>query len=89
MIEQSADEFWNEIVLRLRFDKGFEQNAVGFRVGRSRGIDPAGRVEHDRTSPIRRSLVVRDGVLTVSENGVKASSLATLAERGFVAFPPQ
>ncbi|MEO5577308.1 MAG: beta-propeller domain-containing protein [Gaiellaceae bacterium] len=65
----------------------FEQRAAGFRVGRSRGIDPAGRVEHDRASPIRRSLVVRDGVLTVSENGVMASSLATLAERGFVAFP--
>ena len=26
----------------------FEQRAVGFRVGRSRGIDPLGRVEHDR-----------------------------------------
>jgi len=64
----------------------FEQNAVGFRVGRSRGIDPAGRVEHDRTTPIRRSLVVRDAVLTVSDDGVKASSLATLAERGFASF---
>ena len=38
--------------------------------------------------PIRRSLVVRDSVVTVSETGVKASSLATLAERGWVAFPP-
>jgi uncharacterized secreted protein with C-terminal beta-propeller domain len=66
----------------------FEQNAVGFRVGRSRGIDPVGRVEHNRTSPIRRSLVVRDGVLTVSDDGVKASSLATLAERGFASFGP-
>ena len=65
----------------------FEQRAVGFRVGRARGIDPAGRVEHDQANPIRRSLVVRDSVLTVSENGVKASSLATLAERGWVAFP--
>ena len=64
----------------------FEQNALGFRVGRSRGIEPAGRVEHDRTTPIRRSLVVRDGVLTVSDDGVKASSLTTLAERGFVSF---
>ena len=26
----------------------FEQRAVGFRVGRSRGIDPLGRVEHDQ-----------------------------------------
>ncbi len=65
----------------------FEQRAVGFRVGRSRGIDPLGKVEHDQASPIRRSLVVRDSVLTVSENGIKASSLATLAERGWAAFP--
>ena len=65
----------------------FEQRAVGFRVGRTRGIDPLGKVEHDQAYPIRRSLVVRDSVLTVSENGVKASSLATLAERGWAAFP--
>ena len=65
----------------------FNQQAVGLRVGR-RGIDRVGRVEHDRAQPIRRSLVVRDSVVTVSETGVKASSLATLAERGWVAFPP-
>lgn len=65
----------------------FDRRAVGFRVGRARGIDPAGRVENDGTAPIRRSLVVRDSVLTVSDSGVKASSLATLAERGWVAFP--
>jgi uncharacterized secreted protein with C-terminal beta-propeller domain len=65
----------------------FEQRAVGFRVGRTRGIDPLGKVEHDQAHPIRRSLVVRDSVLTVSENGVKASGLATLAERGWAAFP--
>ena len=65
----------------------FEQRAVGFRVGRTRGIDPLGRVEHDQAYPIRRSLVVRDSVLTVSDNGVKASSLATLGERGWAAFP--
>ena len=65
----------------------FEQRAVGFRVGRARGIDPLGRVEHDAQWPIRRSLVVGDGVLTVSENGVKESSLSTLGERGWAAFP--
>ena len=65
----------------------FEQRAVGFRVGRARGIDPLGKVEHDQAYPIRRSLVVGDSVLTVSENGVKASSLATLAERGWAASP--
>ena len=66
----------------------FEQRASGFRVGRTRGIDPLGRVEHDAQWPIRRSLVVADSVLTVSENGVKASGLATLGERGWAAFPP-
>jgi len=71
----------------------FEQRAVGFRVGRARGIDPAGRIEHERgkldwTPGVRRSLVVRDSVLTVSESGVKSSFLSTLTERGWAAFPP-
>jgi len=71
----------------------FEQRAMGFRVGRARGIDSAGRIEHEAgklgwTPGVRRSLVVRDSVLTVSDAGVKSSSLATLAERGWAAFPP-
>jgi uncharacterized secreted protein with C-terminal beta-propeller domain len=71
----------------------FEQRAVGYRVGRVRGIDPAGRIEHEAGKPgwtpgVRRSMVVRDSVLTVSDAGVKSSSLATLAERGWAAFPP-
>jgi uncharacterized secreted protein with C-terminal beta-propeller domain len=71
----------------------FEQRAVGFRVGRSRGIDELGRIEHEAgrqasSAAIRRSLVVRDAVLTVSDAGVKSSSLATLAGQGWVAFPP-
>jgi hypothetical protein len=71
----------------------FEQRAVGYRISRARGIDPAGRIDHeagklDYTPGVRRSLVVRDSVLTVSDAGVKSSSLATLAERGWAAFPP-
>ena len=71
----------------------FEQRAVGYRVGRARGIVPAGRIEHEAgklsyTPGVRRSMVVRDSVLTVSDAGVKSSSLATLAERGWAAFPP-
>jgi uncharacterized secreted protein with C-terminal beta-propeller domain len=70
----------------------FEQRAVAFRVGRVRGIDELGRIDHsaenDWAAGIRRSLVVRDSVLTVSEAGVMASSLATLAERGWAGFPP-
>ncbi len=71
----------------------FEQRALGFRIDRTRGIDSAGRIEHEAgklsgTPGVRRSLVVRDSVLTVSDAGVKSSSLATLAERGWAAFPP-
>jgi len=42
----------------------------------------------DAKASVRPSLVVRDRVLTVSDAGVKSSSLATLAERGWAAFPP-
>lgn len=66
----------------------FNQQTVGFRVGRARGIDPVGRVTHDTQWPIRRSLVVRDSVLTVLEKGVMSSGLASLAEHGWAAFPP-
>jgi uncharacterized secreted protein with C-terminal beta-propeller domain len=69
----------------------FGGHAAAYRVGRARGIDPLGRVDH-RESPrqyvgIRRSLVVRDAVLTVSDAGVKASSLSTLASLGWAALP--
>ncbi len=71
----------------------FEQRALGFRVGRTRGIDAAGRIEHEAgklgfTPGVRRSLVVGPSVLTVSDAGVKSSSLTTLAEQGWAAFPP-
>jgi hypothetical protein len=73
--------------------------AVGFRVGRG-GIDETGRVTHTgepgqgdagrvAAIPIRRSLVVRSSLYTVSELGVKATSLASFADEGWVAFPPQ
>ena len=73
--------------------------ALGFTVGRTRGIDPLGKVSHAGASgqagkrvaagiPIRRSLVVRGAVYTVSDAGVQASSLAGLAELGWAGFPP-
>jgi len=65
-----------------------EQRAVGFHVGRARGIDKIGQVEHPRNAAVRRSLVVGDAVLTVSDAGVRSSSLATLADQGWAAFPP-
>jgi len=71
----------------------FEQRAVGYRISRARGIDFAGRIDHEAgklgyKAGVRRALVVRDSVLTVSDAGVKSSSLATLAERGWASFPP-
>ena len=68
----------------------FEQRAVGYK-RRPRARDrSAGRIEHESGKQlhagVRRSLVVRDSVLTVSDDGVKSSCLATLAERGWAAF---
>ncbi len=65
--------------------------AVGLTVARDTGITPIARVRHpdapDSWSPVRRSLVVGDALYTVSDTGVMASTLATLAPRGWVSFP--
>jgi hypothetical protein len=70
--------------------------ALGLRVLRS-GITEIGRVQHPGRlgfepagspgTPIERSVVVGDTLYTVSAAGVKGSSLATLADRGFVRLP--
>ena len=64
--------------------------AIGFRIGRTAGIDEAGRVVHDRSGsavPVTRSLVVGTRLFTLSDGGVLASDLSTLAPRTWVAFP--
>jgi hypothetical protein len=75
--------------------------ALGFTLGRARGIDQLGKVSHENASPgqsgkqiapgmpIRRSLVVRGALYTVSDAGVLASSLTALTELGWAAFPQQ
>ena len=67
--------------------------ALGMRVGRA-GLSSVGRIAHPAVgiagSPggqIRRSLVVRDALLTVSDVGVKASALSTFADLGFARLP--
>jgi uncharacterized secreted protein with C-terminal beta-propeller domain len=70
----------------------FVERALGYKVTRGGGIAQVGTVEHGPgnlswTPPIRRSLVVGDKVVTLSDAGVKASSLATLAEQGWATFP--
>jgi uncharacterized secreted protein with C-terminal beta-propeller domain len=69
----------------------FDQRAVGYRVGRARGIELVGWITHPMGAAagaaIRRSVVVGDSVFTVSDAGVASSSLATLAAQGWAPFP--
>jgi uncharacterized secreted protein with C-terminal beta-propeller domain len=71
----------------------FDQRALGFRVARNQGISQVGAVENGAgdltwTPPIRRSIVIGDHLITVSDAGVKSSSLAALTELGWASFPP-
>ena len=61
-----------------------EADAVGLTV-RPSAITEVGRVSHD-DAIVRRSMVNGDRLLTVSDAGLKASSLDTWAEAGFAAF---
>jgi uncharacterized secreted protein with C-terminal beta-propeller domain len=66
--------------------------AIGFHIGAS-GIDELGRIVHDPVGgyspPIRRSVVIGNTLFTLSDEGLMASSLQTLARRAFVEFPQQ
>ncbi len=63
--------------------------AVGLHVQRS-GIDEAGRVSHG-TDPypavVRRSLVAKGRLLTISDRGIGSSRLTDLGLLGFTPFP--
>ncbi len=59
---------------------------MGLTVARDTGITPVARVRHPGGASIRRSLVVGDALLTVSDAGILASDLRTLAPRGYAAF---
>jgi hypothetical protein len=70
----------------------FGQQAVGMRVSRAAGITELGRIVHTDASQaslpqINRSAVVGSTLLTVSDAGVKASGLSSLASLGWAAFP--
>jgi uncharacterized secreted protein with C-terminal beta-propeller domain len=69
-------------VLPVQIGDAFD-GALGIRVGPT-GLTQAGRV--DQTG-VQRAVVVGDRMFTVSDAGVMASSLATLAREAFVAFP--
>ena len=59
--------------------------AVGFDVDPDKGISELGRAEHEGGRPLR-SLVAHGRLLTVSDQGVLASTLDTLAPVSFARF---
>jgi beta propeller domain-containing protein len=59
--------------------------AVGFNVDPGKGISEVGRAEHEGGT-IVRSLVAHGRLLTVSDQGVLASTLDTLAPVSFAGF---
>ena len=60
--------------------------AVGAELDRERGITPVGTLTHPENSQIRRSVVIGDTLYTVSDTGLKASSLETFSERAWLAL---
>jgi uncharacterized secreted protein with C-terminal beta-propeller domain len=64
--------------------------ALAFHIDGS-GISEIGQIQQDSvdgtTPEIERALVIGDQLFTVSPQGVMASSLGTVAEEAFVAFP--
>ncbi len=59
--------------------------AVAFSVN-DKAVSEKARITHPGSTPIERTLVVRDRLLTVSRVGVADNDLASLADRGFLAF---
>jgi uncharacterized secreted protein with C-terminal beta-propeller domain len=60
--------------------------ADGFRVRTDSGIEEVGRDSH-RDASILRSFVVQGRLFTLSDAGIEANSLDTLAEEAWVPFP--
>lgn len=66
--------------------------AVGLRVRRAGGITEVGRITHTvagEQAGVRRSLVAGSRLITVSDRGIAAADLDSLAPLGFTAFPDQ
>ncbi len=66
--------------------------AVAFHVSRSGGIGALARIAQDAvtgtTPSIERAIVIGQTLYTLSDSGIMASSLSTLARQAFVSFPP-
>jgi uncharacterized secreted protein with C-terminal beta-propeller domain len=65
--------------------------AIGFRADRAQ-LSEAGRIQHPTSASlgqIRRSVVIKSRLYTVSDAGIKASDLNALGDVGWLAFPSQ
>ena len=70
----------------------FFSGAVGLRVRRAGGIAEVGRITHGTAAEqavVRRAFVSGSRLFTVSDRGIAAAALGTLAPLGFTAFPVQ
>jgi hypothetical protein len=73
------------VPLTVDGDEDFD-GAAGFRVERAAGIAEAGRASHPN-APILRSFVAGGRLFTLSDAGIEANSLDTLAEEAWLRFP--
>jgi Beta propeller domain len=69
------------------FGEEFFHGVAGFRVRRAAGIEEAGRVSHGG-APVVRSFVAAGRLFTLSDAGLEANSLDTLAEEAWLPLPP-
>jgi hypothetical protein len=73
----------NLAVVPVQIASGQFAGALALRVGRT-GLKELGRITQE--APIRRALVVGSRLFTLSDQGVKASDLDTLADRAWIPF---
>lgn len=82
---------WDEQAMN---QTGFS-GAMGYTIDVEAGISQLGAIEHPAIdsgdeywyrSPIRRSLVIGEQVITLSEQGLKASLIGDLSDKSFVEF---
>ena len=81
---------WDEITMTESHFSG----ALGYSIDAQDGILPVGQIQHTPagdpefgwTPPIRRSMVVGDQVLTLSDLGIKASLLGDLSDVAWLEF---
>ncbi len=73
------------LVLPVQSHQDGNAGAIGFDVTDEQ-ITETGRIRHRDLSPVRRSLVVGDRLLTLSDTGLRTGDLQSLDERSWLVF---